>query len=120
MMRCLTRRDYSHFEVCFQGFHKGRYAAAVLSPSLIRFSVPGHERDRQVSAYQKGLRPREGRFAGQRAAQRPQEPRVVEGFGQVLRTCRASGSLGFEYRDPWNLWRDLVPEYRDRVTALAS
>jgi hypothetical protein len=112
-------KDYSHFEVCFQGFHKGRYAADVLSPSLIRFSVPGSEHDRQVSAYQKGLRPREGRFAGQRAAQRPQEPRVLEAFGQVLRTCRASGSLGFEYRDPWDLWRELMPEYRDRVTALA-
>lgn len=112
-------KDYSHFELCFQGFHKGRYAADVLSPSLIRFSVPGSERDRQVSAYQKGLRPREGRFAGQRAAQRPQAPHVVEAFEQVLRTCRATGTLGFEYRDPWPLWRELIPEYRDRVIALA-
>ena len=112
-------KDYSHFEVCFQGFHKGRYAADVLSPSLIRFSVPGTQRDRQVSAYQKGLRPREGRFAGQRAAQQPQEPGVIEAFGQVLRTCRRSGPLGFEYGDPSDLWRELMPEYRDRVTALA-
>jgi hypothetical protein len=112
-------KHYSHFEVCFQGFHRGRYAADVLSPSLIRFSVPGSERDRQVSAYQKGLRPREGRSAGQRAAQRPQDPRAVEAFGHVFRSCRASGSLGFAYRDPWDLWRELVPEYRDRVTALA-
>jgi hypothetical protein len=112
-------KDYAHFEVCFQGFHKGRYAADVLSPSLIRFSVPGSERERQVSAYQKGLRPREGRFTGQRAAQRPQEPRVVEIFEQALGTCRGTGSLGFEYGDPWPLWRELMPEYKDRVTALA-
>jgi len=112
-------KQFSHFEVCFQGFHKGRYAAEVLSPGMIRFSVPGTERDRQVSAYQKGLRPREGRFAGQRAAQRPQEARVVDAFDQVLRACRLTGSLCFEYADPWNLWRELVPEYRDRVIALA-
>lgn len=112
-------KDYSHFEVCFQGYHKGRYAADVLSPSLIRFSVPGTQRDRQVSAYQKGLRPREGRFAGQRAAQRPQKPRIIEAFGQVLRACRQRGSLGFEYDDPSDLWRELMPEYKDRVTALA-
>jgi hypothetical protein len=64
-------KDYSHFEVCFQGFHKDRYAAEVLSPHLIRFSVPGTVRDRQVSAYQKGLRPRERRFAVQRALESP-------------------------------------------------
>jgi hypothetical protein len=57
---------YSHFEVCFQGFHKNRSAVDVLTPTLLRFTAPGGERDRQVSAYQKGLRPREGRFAGQR------------------------------------------------------
>ena len=98
-------KDYGHFEVCFQGFHKGRYAADVLSPTLIRFSVPGSELDRQVSAYQKGLRPREGRFAGQRAAHRPQEPRMIQAFEHVIRTCRPSGSLAFEYGDPWDLWR---------------
>jgi hypothetical protein len=54
---------YSHFEVCFQAFHKDRYTADVLDAALIRFTAPGTERDRQVSAYQKGLRPREGRFA---------------------------------------------------------
>lgn len=112
-------KDYSHFEVCFQGLHKGRYAAEVLSPHLIRFSVPGTERDRQVSAYQKGLRPREGRFAGQRAAQRPQKLRVVEAFEEALRNGRATGSLRFDYADPWDLWRELIPEYRERVAALA-
>lgn len=111
--------DYSHFEVCFQGFYKDRYAADVLAPSLIRFTVPGVERDRQVSAYQKGMRPREGRFAGQRAAQPPQAPRAAEAFEQVLRGCRQTGSLSFEYGEPWDLWRALLPEYRDRVKALA-
>ncbi|MBI2187421.1 MAG: hypothetical protein HYU37_09955 [Acidobacteria bacterium] len=111
--------DYSHFEVCFQGFHKDRYAADVLAPSLIRFTVPGVERDRQVSAYQKGMRPREGRFAGQRAAQPPQAPRVAEAFERVLRGCRQTGSLSFEYGEPWDLWRALLPECRDRVKALA-
>jgi hypothetical protein len=112
-------KNYSHFEVCFQGFHKGRYAADVRSPSLIQFSAPGSARDRQVSAYQKGFRPLEGQFAGRRAAQRPQEPRVVEAFERVFRTCRAIGSLGFEYDEPWALWHELMPEYKDRVTALA-
>jgi hypothetical protein len=112
-------KAYSSFEVCFQGFHKDRYAVDLSSPSLIRFSVPGSARDRQVSAYQKGRRPRDGRFAAQRAAQRPQTPRVVDAFGRALRASRPIGSLRFAYADPWDLWRELVPEYSGRVVALA-
>lgn len=79
--------------------------------------MAGGERDRQVSAYQKGLRPRAGRFAGQRAEQRPQTPRVAEGFERVLRQCRQTGLLNFDYGEPWDLWRELLPEYRDRIRA---
>ena len=53
---------YSHFEVCFQAFHKDRIAVDILSPASLRFTTPGGARNRQVSAYQKGHRPREGRF----------------------------------------------------------
>ncbi len=40
-----------------------RHAVEAITPALVRFTAPGAERDRQVSAYQKGLRPREGSFA---------------------------------------------------------
>jgi len=110
---------YSHFEVCFQAFHKDRIAVDVLTPALLRFTTPGTGRDRQVSAYQKGHRPREGRFAGQRAEQRPQRPRVREIFERVLRGCLQTGARSFSYGDPWDLWRELLPEHRDRVNALA-
>ena len=44
---------------------------------------------------------------------------MVEAFEEVLRTGRATGSLGFDCADPWDLWRELIPEYRDRVAALS-
>lgn len=72
-----------------------------------------------MSAYQKGHRPHEGRFAGQRASQRAQSPRVHEAFERVLRGCLQTGARSFSYGDPWDLWRELLPEYRDRVNALA-
>ena len=112
-------KPYSHFEVCFQGFHKDRSAVEVVSPTDLRFTTPGGERDRQVSAYQKGLLPREGRFAGQRAAQQPQSPRVREAAERVLRGCLQTSARSFEYGDPWDLWRKLLPEYTERVNALA-
>lgn len=110
---------YSHFEVCFQAFHKDRIAVDILSPASLRFTTPGGARNRQVSGYQKGHRPREGRFAGRRAEQQPQRPRVAEESERVLRGCLQTGTLSFSYSDPWDLWRAMLPEYRERVNALA-
>jgi hypothetical protein len=108
-------REYSHFEVCFQAFHKDVHTADVLEPALIRFTTPGAERDRQVSAWQKGLRPREGRLAGRPPEPLPQSPPVQAAFETVLRSCRATGSLGFECGEhPYllvarNYWRWIEP-----------
>ena len=112
--------EYSHFEVCFQSFHKNRNAAALLAPDLVRFTAPGGgARDRQVSAYQKGLRPREGSFASQRAEQQPQAAQARQAFERVLANCLQTGALSFAYGEPWELWRELLPEYQIRVRALA-
>ena len=110
---------YSHFEVCFQAFHKDRIAIEILSPTSLRFTIPGGARSRQVSAYQKGHRPREGRFAGRRTEQQPQRARVAEASERVLQGCLQTGTLSFSYGDPWDLWRAMLPEYRERVNALA-
>lgn len=112
-------RAYSHFEVAFQAFHKDRYAAEVVTPTLARFTTPGAEQDRQVSAYQKGLRPREGQFAGLRAPQRPQTAAVREACNRVLRSSLHLGIRSFSYGEPWELWRELLPEYQERITGLA-
>lgn len=112
-------KAYSHFEVGFQAFHKGRYAAELITPTVVRFTTPGTERHREVSAYQKGFRPRAGRFAGQRAAQRPQTAAVQEAFNKVLRPSLQTGARSFSYGEPLDLWRELLPEYKDRISALA-
>ena len=110
---------YSHFEVCFQAFHKDLDVVEALTPELVRFTTPGAERDRQVSAYQKGHRPRGEQFALHRPEQKPLTPRVREAFERVLRGCLQTGARRFEYGDPWDLWRESLPEYKVRVKALA-
>ncbi|MFH1517902.1 MAG: hypothetical protein ABIH17_08485, partial [Pseudomonadota bacterium] len=66
-----------------------------------------------------GHRPREGRFAGRRAEPQPQRPHVAEECKRVLRGCLQTGALSFSYGDPWDLWRAMLPEYRERVSAIA-
>ena len=109
---------YSHFEVCFQAFHKNRNAADLLAPDLVRFTAAGGARDRQVSAYLKGLRPREGSFAPQRPEQWRQTAQVEQAFDRVLADCLQTSTRSFAYGNPWELWRALLPEYQHRVRAL--
>ena len=109
---------YNHFEVCFQAFHKDLVVAEAAGPELVRFRTPGAERDRQVSAYQKGHRPREERFPLPRPDQMPVAPRVMEAFERVLGGCVQTGARRVEYGEAWALWRELLPEYRGRVSAV--
>lgn len=51
--------NYSHFEVCFQGFHKDLYAAELVAPTRVRFTGDRTPQYRQVRAFQQyaSLRP---------------------------------------------------------------
>lgn len=109
---------YNHFEVCFQAFHKNLVVAEVEGPALVRFKIPGAEPDRQVSAYQKGHRPREGGLTLPSPDQMPVVPRVMEELERVLGGCVQTSARSVEYGEPWALWRELLPEYRSRVSAV--
>lgn len=111
--------QYSKFESCLPMWHKDRYLAELLSPNLVRFTAPGTTRNHQVSAYQKGIRPKAGPFKGQRTPKAEQTSAVQALFEQVLHSSRKTGTLRFEYRDPWTLWLELLPEYQARVTGIA-
>jgi hypothetical protein len=114
-----TAHPYETFEVCFQGFHKEHYACDVVSRDHIRFSVPGTGRDRQVSAYQKGLRPSAGAHARRRPDPQPQNPEAVRAFQEAMDRCRPNGALRFTCDDLRNVWRSLLPEYQQRVGAVS-
>ena len=101
---------YNHFEVCFQAFHKDLVVAEAVGPELVRFTTPGAERDRQVSAYQKGRRPREEGFILPRPDGMPVAPRVREALERVLGGCVQTGARSVEYGEPWALWRELLLE----------
>jgi hypothetical protein len=109
---------YSTFLICFPMWHKDRHEFELISPVRVRFTTPGSPRTRQVSAYQKGFRPKEGAYKGQRAKKTDQKPMVRQLFGEVFQNCRETGPVRFVYDDPWDLWRALLPEYEARVDAI--
>jgi hypothetical protein len=110
--------EYSAFLTRFPMWHQQRYAAELISPAAVRFTALASERGKQVSAFQKGFRPKEGPYRWQRPPKPPQTPRVQELFQHVFDLCKQDGHLGFSYQDPWDLWRELEREYYVRVEAM--
>ena len=111
--------QYSHFMGCFPMWHRNRYSAQLLSPEIVRFTAPGTGRNRQVSAYLKGLRPKDGSFKAV-PVRRPDRPAVITAlFAVSLQGALMTGFASFQYQDPWTLWRELLPDYRGRVNAIA-
>ena len=113
-------KEYSDFISCFSLWHKDRQQLVeIRSPNCARFATPGLQRDRQVSAYQKGIRPTIGVYKRQRAEKIEQTPQVVALFSSALRSCKKKGLLRFDYGEPWDLWAALLSEYRSRIKSFA-
>jgi len=111
--------EYSHFVVAFPMWHRNRYSAQLVSPDVVRFTAPGSQRHRQVSAHLKGFRPKDGAFTAVRAV-RPKMPEVTEAlFALSLQGALATGYTSFKYQEPWTLWRELLRDYLGRVNAMS-
>jgi hypothetical protein len=110
--------EYSMFETCLPMWHKNRNLAELVTPTLVRFTAPGTGRNRQVSAYQKGARPKEGSFRVGRA-EKVNPTKIVKAlFDTALQTSRMTSRVSFEYGDCFTLWRELIPEYQARLGAI--
>jgi len=111
--------QYSHFVVGFPMWHRDRYSAQLLSPDVVRFTAPGSQRHRQVSAHLKGFRPKDGAFTAVRAV-RPNMPEVtVALFALSLQGALMTGYTSFKYQEPWTLWRELLPDCQGRVNGMS-
>jgi hypothetical protein len=94
--------QYSHFVVGYPMWHHDRYSAQLLSADVVRFTAPGSQRHRQVSAHLKGFRPKDGTFTGIRPV-RPKMPEVIEAlFALSLQGALMTGYTSFSYQEPWD------------------
>jgi hypothetical protein len=110
--------NYNSFLYCLPMWHCDRYAVELLSPVHARFSVPGPARQRQVSAYQKGYKPRTGAHAITVTGPPPQTPELVALFQKVLGNASGKKQTSFSYGEPFDLWQNMLPAYLERVNAI--
>jgi len=113
-----TGLHYSTFLGCFPMWYRDRLSAEFLSDSAVRFTVPGGSRERQVSAYHKGFRPKQGHFRGITGKRVEQSSSVKRLFGAVLQNARSTGLHKFRYNDSPELVAALMPEYENRVNTI--
>ena len=93
-----TALRYDAFETAFPMWHKGRYAAQLMSPRVVRFSSLSSVRERQVSAYQKGFRPTTGEYEGKRAKKPDMRPETKRLFDTTLESAVKEGRYRFDAR----------------------
>jgi hypothetical protein len=88
---------YDAFLNSYPMWHRNRFCAELLSSDLVRFTMPPGSRDRQVCAFQKGLR----RGGTEQPAAKPLqlEPNeaMLRNYEQVMKAARAVGELAFRY-----------------------
>lgn len=110
---------YNSFLYCLPMWHCNRYAVDLLSPVHARFTVPGPARQRQVSAYQKGYKPRTGAHAISPSGPAPQSPELIALFQKALESASGRKQTSFSYGEPFDLWQNMFPVYLDRVNTIA-
>jgi hypothetical protein len=108
-------REYEGFQTCMPMWHADRYLVDVVSALIVRFTAPSSGRQRQVSAFLKGLRPLTGTWKSTPPVRPDQTPRTQENFQDIFDRATKDGRYGFKYPDPWRLWAELLPEYADRI-----
>jgi hypothetical protein len=114
----VVTHQYGAFLNTYPLWHRDRLRAELLAEGVVRFSFPWGARARQVSAYQKIFRPREGKFQNVDEKRTEQALETKQLFEQVLENARPTGPYSFSYSESAELDRALSANYRARVDTI--
>lgn len=106
-----TANAYEAFLGCMPLWHRNRYSAELVSPTCVRFTELDDARLRQVSAYQKSVRPIDGLSRGRRLKKMEPTSETKEQLEIVLQSARKTGQRRFRYDTPWSLWEALRSQF---------
>lgn len=99
-------------------WYRGRLSADLLSEDVVRFSTARSSRDRQVSAFQKGLRRRSGVHQAVPAERVEATESISRRYERILDEARAEGKLGFRYEHSYELARRMFRKYMKRMGSI--
>jgi hypothetical protein len=111
-------QNYDAFQCSYPMWYRNRVHAERLDSSAVRFTVDGSARDRQVSAFHKGLRPSQGLFKavpGQRVE--PTEA-ILKRYQRILSEASVTDQYGFNYEHSYELARRTHSMYTKRLNTM--
>lgn len=107
--------NYDAFLCSYPMWYQNRMTAELLSDDVVRFRPPRDRRDRQVSAYQKGLRRRSGVHKAIAGPQLEMTEAILRRYNRILDEASPRGERGFQYEDSFVLARRTYRKYITRM-----
>lgn len=114
----LTASQYDAFQNAYPMWYHNRTNTEILEGEIIRFTVNGSNRDRQVSAYQKGLKPLTGRFQATPAQAVQPSDAILRRYSRILEEARVTGLYEFRYEHSFELARRTYTTYKKRLEGI--
>jgi len=113
-----TMAHYDAFQNNYPMWFRNRTHAEIREGDIVRFTVDGSGRYREVSAYQKGLRPLNGRF--QAAPSQRVEPTeaILRRYRRLLTEATVTSDYGFSYEHSYELARRTYNKYAQRLEGM--
>jgi hypothetical protein len=110
---------YSHFETCYPMWHRDSlFGGASFAGGCPILSTRQQSQSPSKCSYER-FPAQGGPFQGY-PPKEPEQSKIVQAvFELALHGARMTGFTSFNYEDSWTLWRELLPEYRNRVCGIA-
>jgi hypothetical protein len=113
-----TVQNYDAFQCSYPMWYRDRAHAEILDGNAVRFTVDGTGRDRQVSAYHKGLRPSQGMFKAIPGHRIEPSVGILRRYQRILAEASVTDRYGFSYEHSYELARRTHKKYTQRLDAI--
>jgi hypothetical protein len=107
--------NYDAFLLSYPMWYQNRLSAELIGDDVVRFCTPPHTRDRQVSAFQKGLRKRTDAHQAMPGTQIVPTDAIKRRYMRILSEAVPKGERGFQYEHPYELARRTFLKYSVRM-----
>jgi hypothetical protein len=107
--------NYDAFLNSYPMWHQNRLSAELLNNDVVRFRTNPDSRDRQISAFQKGLRRLSGAHQAIAGARVEPTEAILRRYGRILDAAYPEGAWGFSYEHPDELASRTFRKYLQRM-----
>ena len=111
-------QNYDAFQCTYPMWYRNRTHAEILDHTSVRFTVDGGARERQVSAYHKGMRPLKGAYKAIPGHGVEPTEAIMRRYQRILSEASSTDQYGFVYEHSYALAERSYHKYTQRLDAI--